>query len=345
MKFLQKLVNIFGGSDKDTPKTSEKRQSAQRNNAGDDSFAQLCAKAKTGDVVAQYNLFNQYAEKPEKREALKALFTDMMNSGDVEGKGLLGCLLNPIDIVNGAEIPANKLVSEAIEEGALIPAVLYGMFYAYPRGKRRYWDPQITDDCTIIIPVDEEKAVSLLSKAVEKLNTYSNEVKSAFHFVYGYLAYAFLCKSKKESEYVITNKYALQGFQLNDPLSCLVLADLYLGGKGGNEKNLDFELLYLKKAEQYKIASLGKVFELLLNQWYLHHYGLKEDAKQYKKYLVKSANLGSGDAMAWLAKYYESGADVLGIPKDTEKALSWRNKAIAKGADVTTCKMAKPIYY
>ena len=48
-----------------TPKASANKQKG-------DSFGQLCAKAKAGDLAAQYKLFDQYANKTEKRDTLKA---------------------------------------------------------------------------------------------------------------------------------------------------------------------------------------------------------------------------------------------------------------------------------
>lgn len=344
MGLFQKIIDLvkeelLDGSKKPAKKQGNRKAPASKPKG--DSFELLCTKAKEGDLVAQYKLYDLYADKADKRESLEELFTEMMNNGDVEGKGLLATLILKYPKIYPKERIdwANDMADEACNQGSLFVPFLNGIFYAHPKGFRRNWDAGINDNRFLMVPVNFQAAVSLLSQVKQKLDSCSKEEQAAFHIVYGFLA---LCLFYN-SEYDNANKCALKGLDLKDALSCYVLALLCKQGWGGNDKNSNYVLLYLKKAEQYNIDSMGDDIALLYHSM-VWEQAFREYEKApsdefvnlIKKHLFKAAELGSSVAMANLAGFYETGASKLGIIKDMEKALEWRNKAISAGVDINS---------
>ncbi len=340
MGLLQKIIDLvkeeLQGETK-KPAKSQGKQKASASKPKGDSFEQLCAKAKAGDLAAQYNLYDQYADKADKSEALEALFTEMMNNGNAEGEGLLGCLLSTRQ---GNEKEANDLIKGAIAKGALFPLVFSGIFYACPRGTRRDWDPDVKDRRVLVTPVEPLSAVFYLRKAADKLEQCSDEVRLAYHVVYGHLAYAYMYTTDENN----IRKYAMLGAEMNDPISCFVMGRLYdRGGISGIQQNIDYAFRYYNKAEKNAQtmpdttrAFLYREMGALYNEKGQRK-GSVEAFKTSAKYYLKAAELGASYAMIALANYYESGNT---LPQDLDKALSLRNKAIAAGYDYNRRKTA-----
>ncbi len=345
MGLLQKIIDLVKEELSEVigePKKPAKKQRSQKPSANTpkgDSFEQLCAKAKAGDLAAQYNLFDQYADKADKREALEALFTEMMNNGDVEGKGMLAGLIvkNASNYSKEQVDQANTWADEAYANGSLIITVMNGFFFACPRGLRRDWNAEVTDERLIKVPVFYPKAIVLLEQAATKLNSCTKEVQAAYHLVYGYLAYNLtfyedeLDRSiRQEDNDKRLKKYAVIGAEYNDPIACFELGDCYLHGRHGFEKNIDFAATYLKKAEKTVESLKIDVFSALVYYDLAKMYAEKGDTKVVT-YVQKAAALGSSSAMANLSEFYESAQ--WDLPKDVEKAVSWRNKAMMLGFD------------
>ncbi len=342
MGLFQKIIDLVKEELLDEPKKPAKKSGSQKASTSKpkgDSFEQLCAKAKSGDLAAQYNLYDQYADKADKREALEALFTEMMNNGDVEGKGMLACLIvqNASNYSTEQVAQANKWADEAFAAGSLIVTIMNGFFYACPRGLRRDWNAEVTDERLIKVPVHYPKAIALLEQAATKLNSCTKEVQAAYHLVYGYLAYN-LTFYESEMDRRIRQpendkklkKYAVIGAEYNDPIACFELGDCYLHGRHGFEKNIDFAATYLKKAEKTVESLKIDVFSALVYYDLAKMYAEKGDTKVVT-YVQKAAALGSSSAMANLSEFYKSGQ--WDLPKDVEKAVSWRNKAMMLGFD------------
>ena len=325
MGLFQNFIDLVKEELLDEPKKPAKKSGSQKastSKSKGDSFEQLCAKAKSGDLAAQYNLYDQYADKADKREALEALFTEMMNNGDVEGKGLLACLL--ISQPEKSAL-ANKLATEALNEGALFVLVMNGFFYANPKGLRRDWNPEVSDKRLIICPVNSSQAVALLEKAAQKLETCSLEVQSTYSLVYGYLSYCYGFLHNDSEEY----KYAFKGSELNDSIANMKMFEGYLWGNGKFEKNIDFAQAYAKKVEK-QIEKLvpalqARFYRGMASMYFNAPFNNEEKTFDYQE---KAANLGSAGAMAVISKWYEFGRVV---NKDIDEALSWRNKATTAG--------------
>lgn len=343
MGLFQKIINLvkeeLSDALEEPKKGASKKRLSEVMQEENDSFEQICAKAKSGDLAALYQLSDKYVGLEDKREALEVLFTEMMNNGDVEGKALLALLIVKFpNIYSNEKIQwANKIADEAFNGGSVFIPFYNGIFYAHLRGHRRDWDPDVDDNRFLILPVNLQVAIDLLTRVKGKIDSYSKDVQSVFHLTYGFLAWCLLQMNKKEE----ANNCALQGLEYKDPLSCYVLAILCANGWGGNEENHNYAQLYFKKAEQYGIEALGDDIALHFHHtmwdYYLGEYKRTESAesaKMIKKHLLISAKLGSSHSMANLAAFYETGASKLGIQKDMEKALEWRNKAIAAGVNI-----------
>ena len=319
MGFLQKLVDLVKEELLDEPKKSASKKSAPKKRLSEaiqdenDSFEQLCAKAKSGDLAAQSRLYQQFANKSDKYKALETLFTEMMNNGDIEGKGLLAALL--------ATRPENaeksqKLTIEAFNEGSLFITALNGIVFATPKGLRRDWNPEITDNRLIVCPVNYNKAIPLLEKAAEKLETVYREV-------YGYLAYCYGYVGNNAALY----KYAFRGSDLGDPVANIKMFTGYLYGDGEFEKNIDYALAYAKKIEKQK----DYILPPLMAYYYTHianYYSQQRNNEKAFSYFEKAAKLGGSMGMAWMSMFYENGVVV---EKDIDAALKWRNKATKAG--------------
>ena len=320
MGLFQKIFNLVKEELLDEPrKGAPKKRLSQAMQEENDSFEQLCAKAKSGDLAAQSHLYQQFANRSDKYEALEALFTEMMNNGDVEGKGLLAALL--------ATKPENagksqKLTLEAFNEGSLFITALNGIVLATPRGLRRDWNPEITDKRLFVCPVNYNKAIPLLEKAAEKLEHCSEDVQTAYREVYGYLAYCYGYTGNESALY----KYAFLGSELGDPVANIKMFTGYLYGDGEFEQNIDYALAYGKKIEKQK----DYVLPPLMAYYYTHlaRYYYKKDNEKAFKYYEKAAKLGGSLGMAWLSAFYQNGVVV---EKDVDEAIKWRNKATKAG--------------
>lgn len=338
MGLFQKIFNLvkeeLSGSD-ERKNDSSKKQATQRQAAGKskgDSFEQLCTKAKSGDLAAQFNLFDQYAEKAEKRSALEAVFTEIMNDGSVEGKALLGCLLLQPGTSQEEQEKGTKLYIEATQAKSLFALAMNGFFYAAPRGKRRDWDPEVSDERLIIQPVDAINAMQFLYPLVNvHLKNQSREVQAAYHSVYGALAYVYLFYTTSRSGFDDPKrKYARLGAEYEDPLACFALARMYQNTLKNEDNSEEYVALYLHKAEKNKKQLDNDIYKPILGWLYSDLGALywDKDRKKAVKYYEQAAELGIGEAMMTLVGLYESGKT---ITKDLEKAMYWRNRAADAG--------------
>ena len=338
MGFLQKLVDLVKEELLDEPKKPQKAKKAGNSSTPKsekpkgDSFEELCAKAKVGDLGAQYKLYMQFASKKEKHEALEALFTEMMNNGSVDGMGLLGCLLALQPGFADDKVKyGSQLAFQAMAQGSIFPAVMRGYLCAEPIGLRRKWNPEITDNRLFVCPVNYTEAIKLLEIAAEKLNSYPQDVQAVFSDVYGYLAYCYGYAGNKQKLY----QYAFKGAEYENPIACIKMFTGYLYGDGEFEKNIDFALSYGKKIEKQK----DYILPPLMAYYYTHianYYsqGNKEKAFEYYK---NAAKLGGSMGMACISMCYENGVVV---EKDIDEALKWRNKATKAGYNWSKHDMA-----
>lgn len=338
MGFLQKLVDLVREELLDEPKKPQKAKKAGNSNSPKiekpkgDSFEELCAKAKAGDLGAQYKLYMQFANKKEKHEALEALFTEMMNNGSVDGMGLLGCLLAMQPGFADDKVKyGSQLAFQAMTQGSIFPAVMRGYLCAEPIGLRRKWNPEITDNRLFICPVNYTEAIKLLEIAAEKLNSYPQDVQAVFSDVYGYLAYCYGYAGNEQKLY----QYAFKGAEYENPIACIKMFEGYHWGDGEFEKNADFAIAYAKKVEKHK----NQLLPALLARFYVgvgriyFDAGVEDKAFEFN---CRAAELGSCNAMSVISKWYEYGRVV---DKDVEKALYWRNKATAAGYNWNTNKV------
>lgn len=343
MGLFQKIFNLVKEELSDAldepKKGASKKKSSESKQQENETFEQVCAKAKSGDLAALYQLSDKYLGLEDYRETLEALLTELMNNGNVEGKALLAILIVKFPHIYPKEKIqwANNIADEAYKEGSIFIPFFNGIYFAHLRGYRRDWDPDVDDNRFLITPVNIQVATDLLTRVKEKIKTYSKDIQSVFHLTYGFLSWCLLHMNQKEE----ANSCALRGLEYKDPLSCYVLAILCINGWGGNDENHNYIQLYLKKAEQYGIEAVGEDFSLHFHHsmwtYYLGEYQRtpsEESAKMIKKHLIISAELGSSHSMANLAKFYETGASKIGISQDMEKALEWRNKAIAAGVNI-----------
>jgi TPR repeat protein len=351
MGLLKNIIDLVKEELLDEPKKPAKKSGSQKASTSKpkgDSFEQLCVKAKAGDLAAQFNLYDQYADKADKREALEALFTEMMNNGDVEGKGMLACLIvqNASNYSNEKVAQANKWADEAFAACSLIVTVMNGFYFACPYGLRRDWDPGtigisiphptiMPEGVIVKLPVNPQQAIVLLEGAANKLKTCSSEAKAAYHLVYGYLAYNYWCITKANDKIIA---HANQGAELEDPLSLFVLGMMCWSGHGGYEKNTDYALQYFQKAEKFmdKLGEEGPLHDTFV-PWIYCMIGAAFDkqkndnsSKKAASYFEKAAKKGSLYAMFALSRYHELGI----LPKDPEKILAWKTKALAGGFDM-----------
>ena len=340
MGLLQKIFNLVKEelSDSDERKNdSSKKQTVKKqaeSHPEGDSFEQLCAKAKSGDLAAQFILFDQYAEKAEKRSALEAVFTEIMNDGSVEGKALLGCLLLQPGTSQEEQEKGMKLYTEATQAKSLFALAMNGFFYAAPRGKRRDWDPKVSDERLIIQPVNAIEAMGYLYPLVNvHLKNQSKEVQAAYHSVYGALAYVYLFfpPSLLHSGFDDPKrKYARLGAEYEDPLACFALARMYQNTLKNEDNSEEYVALYLHKAEKNKEQLDNEIYKPILGWLYSDLGALYWDKDRQKavKYYEQAAELGIGEAMMTMVGLYESGKT---ITKDLEKAMYWRNRAADAG--------------
>jgi TPR repeat protein len=338
MGLLQKIFNLVKEelSNSDAPKRETSKKLTVKKQAESqpkrDSFEQLCAKAKSGDLAAQFNLFDQYAEKLEKRAALETLFTKIMNDGNIEGKALLGCLLLQPGTSKDEQEKGMKLYSEATAAKSLFALAMNGFFYAAPRGKRRDWDPQVSDERLIILPVNIAEATKYLLLVYSYLTNQSREVQAAYHSVYGTLAYAYLFfpPGLHDGFDDPKRKYARIGAEYNDSLACFALARMYQNTLKNEDNSEEYVALYLHKAEKNKEQLDNEIYKPILGWLYSDLGALywDKDRKKAVKYYEQAAELGIGEAMMTLVGLYESGKT---ITKDLEKAMYWRNRAADAG--------------
>ena len=346
MGFLQKLVDLVKKELLDEPKKPQKAKKSSNSTSPKsekpkgDSFEQLCAKAKAGDLGAQFRLADESDKySAEKLNTVSELFKEMMDNGDIEGKCIWGFL-------NRETPEGKKAMDQAADAGAFFGLLLNGFYFGNPIGFRRgIYDSvkyrniipaDVPNDVIIKMPLDPANALIFLEKAASKLEERSKEEQSALHLVYGLLTYVYFSNTHEDTK---IQRYAAKGAEYNDPIALLMLGNMSHMGICGYEKNLDYALQYYQKAEKHidKLGDDGPLHDTFI-PWLYCMIGIVYDrqhkessSKKAASYFEKAAKKGSLYAMFALSRYHELGVF---LPKDPEKILYWRTKAIAGGFDM-----------
>ena len=347
MGLLQKIIDLVKEELLDEPKKPAKKSGSQKASTSKpkgDSFEQLCAKAKAGNLGAQFRLADESDKySAEKLNTVSDLFKEMMDHGDNEGKCIWGFL-------NRETPEGKKAMDQAADAGAFFGLVLNGFYYGNPIGLRRgVYDSfkyrniipeDVPGDVIIKMPLDPQNALIFLEKVASKLEERSKEEQSALHLVYGLLTYIYFSNTHDNTK---IQRYAAKGAEYNDPIALLMLGEMSYMGICGYEKNFEYANQYYKKAEKYSelLGEEGPLVDTFLPWIYCMigvAYDKNKDPKNATPYFEKAAKLGSLYAMFALSRYHELGI----LPKDAEKILSLRTKAIAGGFNMNTCN--PPVY-
>lgn len=344
MGLFQKIFDLVKEELSDEPKKPTKNSGSKEASVEKpkgDSFEQLCAKAKAGNLGAQFRLANESNEySAEKLTAVSELFKEMMDHGDIEGKCIWGFL-------NRETPEGERALNQAADDGAFFGLVLNGFYYGNPIGLRRgIYDPHkcliptdVPSDVIIKMPLDPQNALIFLEKVASKLEERSKEEQSEFHLVYGLLTYIYGTTTYDHTE---IQRYAAKGAEYNDPIALCMLGQMSYIGICGYEKNLEYANHYYKKAEKYSdlLGDKGPLVDTFLPWIYCMigvTYDKSKNPEEATPYFEKAAKLGSLYAMFALSRYHELGI----LPKDPEKILSLRTRAIAGGFSMTTCEPPK----
>lgn len=351
MGFLQKLVNLVKEELLDEPKKPQKAKKSSNSSSPKnekpkgDSFEQLCAKAKAGDLGAQWKLMNGSDKLSSQELSITSdLFKELMDNGDIEGKCIWGFL-------NRETADGQSAMNSAANRGAFFGQMLNACYFGNPIALRRdvydrfkYMNvipSDVPDDVIIKLPVDPQNALIFLEQVATKLESCSKETQSVFHQVYGLLTYNYFSSTHDDKK---IQRYAAKGAEYNDPLALFMLGHMNYMGICGYEKNMEYANQYFKNAEKHidLLGDEGDPLVVTIKPWLYCMIGISydksKDSKNAAPYFEKAAKLGSLYAMFALSRYHELGI----LPKDAEKIMNWRTKAIAGGFNMNTCN--PPVY-
>ena len=343
MGLFKKIFDLVKEELSDEPKKQAQKKGtpkATTSKPNGDSFEQLCAKAKAGNLGAQFRLADDSDKySAEKLNTVNELFKEMMDNGDIEGKCIWGFL--------NREKPEGKIaMDQAADAGAFFGLLLNGFYFGNPIGLRRgVYDSfkyrniipaDVPNDVIIKLPLDPQNALIFLEKVALILEERPKEEQSALHLVYGLLTYIYFSNTRDNTK---IQRYAAKGAEFNDPIALFMLGHMSFMGICGYEKHLEYANQYFKKAENYidSLGNEGDPLAITFKPWLYCMIGIvydkSKDPKNATPYFEKAAKLGSLYAMFALSRYHELGI----LPKDPEKILNWRTKAIAGGFDMNTC--------